>query len=97
MCVTQSSKLSQMDVSNFCSAQFFPQSLLVKLRIVARARNAAHVYNALDVVGSQNRKELFPCSIGMPNGENCKGASADFPHEGMLMQRGKSGNVTYGI
>jgi hypothetical protein len=40
---------------------------------------------------------LFPCSIGMPNGENCKGASADFPHEGMLMQRGKSGNVTYGI
>jgi hypothetical protein len=84
-------------VANFRGTQFFPQSLLVKLRIVARARNAAHVYNAFDLVRSQNRKKFFPGSIGMPNGENCKGASADFPHESMLMQGGKSGNVTYGI
>ena len=95
--MTQSAKLSDMYVANFRAVQIFSQSLLVKLGIVPRARNAAHIYDASNTMRAQNRKKFFPRAIGMSNGKDGESVRADLLHGRMLIQRRKSGNVRYGI
>ena len=42
----------------------------IELRIMARARNGAHVDEALDAVGFEKGEEIFDRAIGMADGED---------------------------
>ena len=91
--MTQPSKLSQMDVTDFRGAQFIPQSFLVELRVMPGARNTSHVDHTRNAMRPQKRKKLFPCMGGMPDGKNSKDALGGLAHECTLMQHGKTGNT----
>ncbi|HLW87027.1 MAG TPA: hypothetical protein VKR57_00965 [Terriglobales bacterium] len=62
------SELSQVNIADPRTPQLRAQDLLVELRVVSRAWDAAHIDDALDTVRSQKIKKGVPGMCGMSNG-----------------------------
>ncbi len=70
--VAQSTKLFHRSVINARCLERFGQCIGVELRIVARARNGANIYNALDAMGFEDANEFLDGPIRMANCEYSK-------------------------
>jgi hypothetical protein len=64
--MAQASELSQVQVADPRGPQLRAQDFSIELRVVSRARDTAHIYDALDAVCPQNLEKLFPSACGMP-------------------------------
>ena len=66
----QAAEIRHVQVGDPAARHRLLQGVAVELRIVARARHGAHIYQTLDAVRSQQRDELLGRPGGVPDGED---------------------------
>ena len=79
--MAQASELSQVYVADPRGPQLRRQCLSIELRVVSRARDTAHIYDALDAVRPQNLEKVFPSACGMPNRKDSGHLDLDLSHD----------------
>ena len=68
--MAQATQFFQMDVADASGAEMASQGFAIELGIVAGARNAADVYDALHAVRLQKLDEFLERPSGMADGED---------------------------
>lgn len=66
----QAAEFEQMRVRNARAAKGLRKRVAIELRIVARARDGAHVDQALNIVRFEKREKFLHGAIGMADSEN---------------------------
>lgn len=90
--MAQASELSQVQVADPRGPQLRAQDFSIELRVVSRARDTAHIYDALDAVCPQNLEKLFPSACGMPNRKNGGDFDLDPSHNEYHVPPTRAGN-----
>lgn len=84
--VAQTPEPSQVYVADPRRPQLCRQGLSVKLRVVPRPRDTAHVDDALDPVRPKKIEKGFTCARRMPNRQNSEHCGFDLSHHKYLFR-----------